>query len=171
MVERIAELRNLRWRKRFLTPYYYAHERTGGNEGNVLFLVKPLTFMNRSGDILPDVIKKSGLSIDNLLVICDNLDLPPGRLRLKRNSGTAGHKGIRSIRNMVDSIDPEKPFLTLFVGIGRPKRGVIVDYVLHRPDETEKEQYRNAIESGAKGVLRLIDNSFQQVMNELNRKQ
>lgn len=132
--------------------------------------MKPLTFMNRSGDILPDVLKKSGLSIDNLLVICDNLDLSPGRLRLKHNSGTAGHKGIRSIRNMVDSIDPEKPFLTLFVGIGKPQRDEIVDYVLRRPDDAELEQYRSAIEAGAKGVLRLLDTSPQQVMNELNRK-
>jgi PTH1 family peptidyl-tRNA hydrolase len=163
-------LRGLRWRKRFLKPYYYAREREPNAAGKTLFLVKPLTYMNRSGEVLPDVLKKSGLDIDSLLVICDNLDLTPGRLRLKRNSGTAGHKGIRSIRDMVDSIAFEKPFLTLFVGIGRSEKEGVVDYVLGRPDEAEKEKYRNAIETGAKGVLKLLDSAPQQVMNELNRK-
>lgn len=103
-------------------------------DGVVYYLVKPLTYMNLSGQCLSAVFRKTGLGLANMVVICDDLDLPLGRLRLKLQGGAGGQKGMRSImeRMATDAVP------RLQIGIGRPDRGEdIADYVLNRfaPDE------------------------------------
>jgi PTH1 family peptidyl-tRNA hydrolase len=130
-------------------------------------LVEPLTYMNRSGEVFPSLVGKYEPVGGSLVVVCDNLDLPPGRLKLKRGGGTAGHKGLSSIVSVLGSGD----FLRLYVGIGRPSDGDVVDHVLGVPDEGEAELYREAVARGAQAVRALTDTAPEQVMNELNRKE
>jgi PTH1 family peptidyl-tRNA hydrolase len=113
-------------------PHYTLHKLRIA--GVVYYLVKPLTYMNLSGQCLSAVFRKTGLSLTNMMVICDDLDLPLSRLRLKLQGGAGGQKGMRNIIDQMNTnVIPR-----LQIGIGRPPRGEdIANYVLSRfaPDE------------------------------------
>ncbi len=104
-------------------------------EHDVRWLVmKPLTFMNRSGRAVQKVLKHREIDPDKILVIHDELDLPLGRMRFKQGGGLAGHNGLRSLAAVLGSRD----FHRLRLGIGRPEANQdVVSYVLGRfaPDE------------------------------------
>ncbi len=123
--------------------------------------------MNRSGEIIPSVLKKSGLGEENILLICDNLDLKPGSCRLKMKGGTAGHKGLKSVLDMIGT----ERIMRLYIGIGKPaKKDEVVDYVLRKPLNHERALYERAIGHAADAVISLQTNSPMQVMNELNSR-
>lgn len=95
--------------------------------GGDLWVVEPLTFMNRSGAAVQFLLREAGGSVQALVVVHDDLDLAFGRLRFKRRGGAGGHNGVRSIIDTLGTDD----FLRLKVGIGRPAPGIDpVDYVL-----------------------------------------
>ncbi len=115
-------------------------------------LAKPLTFMNRSGEALPFLLPWSGVEPSRLVVVCDNLDLPPGSVRLKRGSSSAGHRGVASIIQRLDGAE----FWRLFIGIGRPGPGEdVVRHVLGVPGPDEQAKLERAIEHGARAVAHL----------------
>jgi PTH1 family peptidyl-tRNA hydrolase len=135
-------------------------------DGNRLVLVKPLTYMNRSGDVLagnPDLAPAENRI---LLVCCDQLDLPPGSLRLKRQGGSAGHNGLKSVNAVVGSA-----FAPLYIGIGRPEAGVtVVDHVLGPPSDAERRSIDRAIARAVVGIGCLLAQGFDAAMGELNKK-
>tara|TARA_B100002003_G_C13975125_1_gene471731 strand:+ start:221 stop:802 length:582 start_codon:yes stop_codon:yes gene_type:complete len=92
--------------------------RIGSGElaGNEVVVARPQTYMNKSGEAVSQLVKKFNISLDNLLVIHDDLDLPLGKIRIRLNGGSAGHKGIESIIKELVSQD----FPRIRVGIGRP---------------------------------------------------
>ena len=104
------------------------------NSANVL-LGKPHTFMNLSGLAVKQLVKKFKLkNFSRLIVIHDELDLPPGRVRVKEGGGNAGHKGLDSIKKALGSAD----FYRVRVGIGRPPSKTLgADYVLGDIKEPE----------------------------------
>lgn len=98
--------------------------------GGRLILLKPMTFMNRSGLSVGSALRYYKIKPEEMLVVHDELELPEGVVRLKRDGGHAGHNGLRDIIAHVDSRD----FFRLRIGIGRPAAGSnIADYVLARP--------------------------------------
>jgi PTH1 family peptidyl-tRNA hydrolase len=96
----------------------------GEIEGHRVALLKPLTYVNRSGDVVGPILSGYGLPLDRLLVIYDDLDLPLGRIRIRERGSAGGHKGMASI---IDWLGPEVPRLR--VGIGRKEEDPI-EYVL-----------------------------------------
>jgi PTH1 family peptidyl-tRNA hydrolase len=135
--------------------------------GKKVVLIKPLTYMNRSGVIIPGLIKGfTDLFPDNFIVVTDNLDLPPGKIRVKRGASTAGHNGLASIKLILG----DTPYLRIFVGIGHPgKKEDVVSYVLDKPEGKEAEIMKAAIETSADTVIKLISSDPEAVMNESNR--
>jgi peptidyl-tRNA hydrolase, PTH1 family len=131
-----------------------------------LVLIQPLTYMNLSGRVLPHLGRRFDIASERTVVVCDNLDLPPGRIRLKRGGGTAGHNGLSSIIEHLGS----KDFLRLYIGIGRPESRDVVAHVLGIPDAGENEMHKTAIERAADAVLALRYEPTDQVMNEFNRQ-
>ena len=131
-----------------------------------LVLAQPLTYMNRSGEVLPGLLSRAGSTPEQMLVICDNLDLEPGRLRMKSGGGTAGHRGLASIVDILGHGN----FLRLYVGVGRPTGTSVVDHVLGVPPENERELYEQAIARAADAVLRLADTDPDRLMTEVNRR-
>ena len=130
-------------------------------------LVKPLTYMNRSGEIFPGLWSRVERNLDRLLVICDTLDLPAGQCRLRRKGSSAGHKGLVSIIARLGRAD----FLRLYVGIGRPSgRQEVVDFVLGPPAGPEAEDLERGVRRAADGVLALLREEPEKVMNALNQK-
>lgn len=123
--------------------------------------------MNTSGLIIPYLFKKFKLNSQNLIVLCDNLDLIPGRCKFKLKGSPASHNGLKSVANNIGTNE----YMRIFIGIGHPgNRDLVKDYVLGDPGEEElpvyEESYRNAVDA----ILKISDGLQDQVMNELNRK-
>lgn len=144
-----------------------------------LWLVKPLTYMNNSGDVFPALLRRAARAAraarwaraargdQSLLVICDNLDLPPGACRLRLRGSSAGHKGLDSIMRRTGSGE----FMRLYVGIGHPGRVQdVVQHVLSAPPQAEAALIEAALERAAGAVLRLPEDGPQRVMNDLNQQ-
>ena len=120
-------------------PYLFSSITVGQDR---LVLIKPRTFMNRSGIILPKVLKKFGAKPEDVLVVFDQMDLPPGRVRLKPHGSSAGHNGLKSIDEVLGA-----GYHRLAVGIGRPSSGVsVVDHVLGVPLPEDRQAIDTALE-------------------------
>jgi peptidyl-tRNA hydrolase, PTH1 family len=98
----------------------------GNWAGERVFLLKPQTFMNLSGRSVAEALRFYKLSLADLIVIHDDLDIPFGRVRLKLGGGHGGHNGLRSLAQELGSPD----YLRIRIGIGRPVHGDVVNYVL-----------------------------------------
>ena len=129
-------------------------------------LVFPQTFMNKSGEVLKNFKIYKG---EDLVVICDNMDLALGGVRVKFGGGNAGQKGLKNISELFGSPD----FVRVYVGIGRPAPGVDVSsHVLGRErDEERLKAYNEALDMAAKAVISYIDGkSIEEIQCEYNRK-
>ncbi len=105
-------------------------------EGVDLRLLKPATFMNRSGQSVGPIAQFFKIAPEEILVIHDELDLPPGRMRLKCGGGHGGHNGLKDIQAAIGSAD----FWRLRIGVGHPgHRDAVVGYVLTRPPKQERK--------------------------------
>lgn len=145
-LDRWAGLRNLPFRKAWFRPYRFC---TWTQNGDRVVLVKPLTFMNLSGRVLATLFARWGAGPDDLLVVFDQMDLAPGRTRLKPHGTHAGHNGLRSI----DAALGGGHYHRLAVGIGRPKDTSIIDHVLGVPSD----EHRASIEGALARVVPLAD--------------
>ncbi len=164
-MEESAAQYDLQFRKPFLARYEQARLITGPS-GPVVF-VKPLTYMNRSGLVLPRLMSRYHAGPEKLLVVCDNLDLEVGRIRLKRGGGTAGHNGLKSVVAETESTE----FYRLYIGIGRPSQGVsVVEHVLGSPSEHEGQELETACRRAGEIIRDAIEGDLGQVMNDCNRR-
>ncbi|MCX7788303.1 MAG: aminoacyl-tRNA hydrolase [Spirochaetes bacterium] len=153
---------------RMKKPTLKAYQIGKGLVGNqTLYLAKPLTYMNRSGEVVQPLLKYTNLPLSSLLVICDTLDLPPGRIRLRKKGSSAGHNGLKSIIAAIGTGE----FMRLYIGIGRPTDGMsVVDYVLGRPRSEEAPLLEEAVIRSGQAVLGIMEKGPEAVMNEINRK-
>lgn len=165
VVDALAARLGVSFRKRLFHSYLIGK---GVHGGARLYLVKPTTFMNDSGRAVRDMLRDTGSSVSDLLVVCDTLDLSPGSLRFRRSGSAGGQKGLQSIIHAIGS----EEFMRLSVGIGRPAhRGQVVAHVLTAPRAEEEAQADEAVERAARAVLMLLDDGPVRVMNEINRKE
>jgi len=132
-----------------------------------MYFAKPYTFMNRSGVIMPAILKRTKVEPEKMVVVCDNLDLPPGVCKLKKKGSSAGHNGIKSIIYHLGDV----PFYILFIGIGRPRAGEdLIPHVLGVPSEEDNKLLREARGKAAEAILELSSENYSQVMGKLNRR-
>ncbi|MDY6833590.1 MAG: aminoacyl-tRNA hydrolase [Chloroflexota bacterium] len=134
--------------------------------GMPLVLAKPQTFMNRSGEAVSGLIDRFGISLDDLLVVHDDLDLPLGKMRIRHDGGTGGHKGIESIVACLGS----REFVRLRVGIGRPQDEDqdVISYVLQQFDLQDRELVETTITRVAEAVDCILDEGIVGAMNKFN---
>ena len=105
--------------------------------GRDCIFAKPDVFMNRSGQAVRALVDYYKVSVDNMLVAYDDLDLPPGTIRLKQGGGHGGHNGMRDIFRHLNNTD----FLRLRIGIGHPGfKDAVTGYVLSRPPADQEQQ-------------------------------
>jgi PTH1 family peptidyl-tRNA hydrolase len=124
--------------------------------------------MNLSGRVVRQLLKGNNATIDDLFVICDHLDLPAGALKLRLKGSSGGHKGLASIITCTGTDN----FKRLHIGIGRPAhRDDVVDFVLDRPNGTDKKLIDTAIEKAAQFSLMILDHTPEDLMNIINRKE
>jgi len=133
--------------------------------GEKVMLVKPVTYMNKSGIAIAEIVKFYKISTSNLIVIYDDIDIPLGALRI-RPSGSAGtHNGMKSI---VDSIGSEFPRIR--IGIGRNEEMDLADFVLQRFSSNEKDIVTPIIEKAAEAAVEIIENGIDSAMQKYNMK-
>ncbi|HHQ69596.1 MAG TPA: aminoacyl-tRNA hydrolase [Halothiobacillaceae bacterium] len=112
-------------------------------DGRDLFLIKPLTFMNRSGQSVGPLARFFKIQPQEILVLHDELDLPPGRMRIKQGGSHGGHNGLKDIQAALGSAD----FWRLRIGIGHPgSRELVTGFVLTRPPQSERDAIKQCID-------------------------
>ena len=130
-----------------------------------VILAKPRTFMNRSGEALSYLVNRFHISIDDLLVIYDDMDLPLGKIRIRSLGSAGGHRGMGSI---IDALCGQK-FPRVRVGIGRPSPGVDdVEFVLGAFDAGETPLVKRAVATTRDAVVDVIIHGFEWAMNRYN---
>ncbi|MEE0441655.1 MAG: aminoacyl-tRNA hydrolase [Thomasclavelia sp.] len=132
--------------------------------GEDIILLKPQTYMNLSGESVNAVMNFFKIDKEDLLVIYDDLDMPVGKLRLRKTGSAGGHNGIKNIIAHLNSQD----FKRIRVGIDRHKYMNVADYVLSRFSKVESEAIEQGIENAANAVLDYLDNDFNHAMNYYN---
>lgn len=121
-------------------PRFCAETATFQNhDGNKVLLVKPLTFMNNSGEAVGQLAKFYQIEPEDISVVYDDLDLPSGKIRIKAGGGHGGHNGLRSLNLHLSNTN----YVRIRIGIGRPPGGDITPWVLGGADEGDRaDEYR-----------------------------
>ena len=140
---------------------------------NEVVVAKPQTYMNLSGQAVSLLVKKFNINLNNLLVIHDDLDLPLGKIRIRRGVGWTGHKGVRSSRDELGSGD----FSLLRVGIGRPVKNEdftefsgdeVIAYVLSDFTTEEKQILNQVMPTVSDAILCIFTEGPTAAMNKYN---
>lgn len=142
---------------------YFAKTKIKGED---VILLKPTTFMNNSGFALRQCLDFYKESISNVLVIYDDVDLPVGKLRLRQKGSAGGHNGIKSIIQCGFSSE----FDRIRVGVGKDPQIPMIQWVLSKFREEEKEDLEAAIKNAANAAYFSITHSFGDTMNRYNKK-
>ena len=163
----LARLHSIRFAKRKCQARIGVGELGGYN----IALAKPETFINLSGIAIDCLMDKYGISRNNLVVICDDMNLPLGKIRLRPTGGTGGHNGMRSITSVLESED----FIRIRVGIGHPQeeifdvdRDVIVNYVLGDFLAHEEEMVETVVIRVAEAIDCCLTDGIETAMNRFN---
>ncbi len=145
---------------------FNAHFALARTAGQSVLLLKPQTFMNRSGASVAPAVHFYQAAPEELIAIHDDADLPLGRVRLKQGGGNAGHKGLISIQDSLGSPD----FARLRFGIGRPEdpRFDLADFVLAEIGPAERRLLDDRFDLAADAVLRWLKDGVDVAMNAFN---
>ena len=132
--------------------------------GHSVWLLKPSTFMNRSGLAAHQLSSFYKISAKNILVAYDELDLPVGTVRLKVSGGHGGHNGLRDLHAQIS-----KDYTRLRFGIGHPGDSKkVADYVLSRPNQNDEISIQNSIDKSLDEIDSIISGDIQKAMNILH---
>jgi len=133
---------------------------------DLVLLVKPLTFMNVSGQAVSALARYYKVGVDGTMVVCDDVNLPLGRLRVRASGTEGGHNGLRSVAEHLGTID----YARLRIGVGRgDERRDLADHVLSRFDPDEQTGVTSAIDRSAEAVEAWVSHGVAYVMNTYNR--
>ena len=154
-------LGDVKWKSKFNAEYY-----EDNINGEKVLFVKPLTYMNLSGDAVVQFVKYYDIDLGDILVIQDDLDLEFGTYKIKTNSSDGGHNGIKSIINRLGS----KDFARLKVGISNNKEIDTKDYVLGSFSKGDFDKFKNMQETFNKIIKCFVKDGIDRTMNIYNTK-
>ena len=136
----------------------------GSMEGNTIVLVEPLTFMNRSGLAVKEVMKKYPLEPENLIVVHDDLDMDTGKLKIRKKGSSGGHRGIESIIGNLGT----REFIRMKIGIGREEGVPAEDYVLRKFGKDQISLIKDAIVRASDAIAMIMRDGVDKAMNVFN---
>lgn len=138
---------------------------TGTIENEKVILLKPQTFMNLSGDSIVQFVNFYKLNLEQVIIICDDLDTNIGEIRIRKKGGAGTHNGMKSIVSVLNSQD----FPRIRVGIGMPQnKENLIQYVIgHIPNE-EYEMLQNGVKKAADSIYEILKNGIDIAMNKYN---
>ncbi|MBQ6401875.1 MAG: aminoacyl-tRNA hydrolase [Firmicutes bacterium] len=134
--------------------------------GERVMLVKPQTYMNDSGQALGEILRYYQLPPENLIVICDDMDLPAGAIRIRKKGGAGTHNGMKSVILHVGS----EGFPRIRVGIGKSRPEDWKDFVLNRIGSEDEDRLMEAAKTAAEAAEAIVRFGIDIAMNRYNRK-
>ncbi len=161
-VDEVARQQGVQFRPEAKFSGEAARVRIGSDE---VWLLKPSTFMNRSGQSVQALARFYRIAPEAILVAHDELDLPVGTVRLKRGGGHGGHNGLKDIIKALGS----REFGRLRIGIDHPgDRNQVVDYVLKAPGKLERQRIDDAIYEATRYLPEIVSGDWERAMNHLH---
>lgn len=162
VLDRLAQRERLTWRNAWRTSASKTLWRRSGEDA---MLVKPLSYMNRSGGPVQFFLKKVGNPCDDMIVVYDDLDLDVGRLRVRPRGTAGGHNGMKSIIDAIGTDD----FVRIRVGIGGSEpSGDRVSYVLAPFSSEERRSLDGALDRAIDAIGCVLDDGVEAAMNQFN---
>ncbi len=162
----LAASKDLRFRRAFGLPARVASWQKAQPH---IRLLKPVTFMNRSGVAVRKACRRWKCGPEQLLVVFDDVELPLGTLRLKKKGGGGGHNGMASI---IQELDNRTDFARLRVGVGpRPSGDQLVDYLLNPWNPEDAAKVENVRRKGAEALEIILRDGVDRAMNSLNQRE
>jgi PTH1 family peptidyl-tRNA hydrolase len=162
---KINNFESFKLQKKITAEISSAFVKTSADKEEEVLLVKPQTFMNESGKSVQKIISNLKFQISNLIVVHDDIDLPVGEIKIVKNRGSAGHKGVESIIKELDSSD----FIRFRIGIALQKEIKAKKIVLKNFSKEEQKIMKVAISKTAKALEFCIQNGPEKTMNEYNK--
>jgi PTH1 family peptidyl-tRNA hydrolase len=161
VLDRLAHEIGTKWERRDS-----ALETSGDIDGEEIVLLKPQTYMNRSGEAVVACLGRHGFRPEELLVVVDDVALPTGRLRVRPGGSAGGHRGLLSIEESIESRD----YARLRVGVegDREEDEDLADYVLRPLTDDDRSVFRGVIERGVEAVRFILGEGLQKAMNKFN---
>ncbi|ANZ95091.1 aminoacyl-tRNA hydrolase [Brochothrix thermosphacta] len=156
---------NERFNGSFKVTKYNGEVSTIVHKGEKVLLVKPLTYMNESGQCIRQLADYYEIPTDDIVIVYDDLDLPVGQLRLRQKGSAGGHNGIKSTIQHLGTQD----FKRVKVGITRPDDGNIINWVLGRFSKKEQPDVAISIKEAADALEMWLTADFIQAMNRYNQ--
>jgi PTH1 family peptidyl-tRNA hydrolase len=163
VLDRLAEAEGLRFRRAFGLQAWAS---TWHGAGPSIRLLKPRTFMNRSGVAVRKALKRWKLSPEQVLLVYDEVSLPLGRLRIRKRGSAAGHNGVTSV---IQELDNVTDFPRLRLGVGpRPPGDELIDYLLGRWDAGKASDVEAMRQLGVSALRAVRRDGVEPAMNEFN---
>ena len=163
VLDEFAKRRDAVFRRSWCRPVQTAKTALEG-AGNLL-LVKPLTYMNLSGNVLPALMRPAGLAAKDLIVVADDVNLPLGQLRIRARGSAGGHNGLKSV---IARLGTEE-FVRVRVGVGEREEGKdLKDHVLERMDAGTRRALAEAAARAADALECILVHGTDRAMNEYN---
>jgi PTH1 family peptidyl-tRNA hydrolase len=151
----------------FTLKKFSAEIAEAGIDGERVWIVKPLTYMNHSGEAVGSALRFWKLSAEDLVVVHDDLELEPFRLQVKVGGGHGGHNGLKSVNAHVGTPD----YARVRLGVGRPPPAVDpADWVLGRFSRADDRAVEDLVERGAAAARAVVVDGAAKAMNEFNRR-
>ncbi len=160
VIDRISEATGIALNRKGFSGVYGL----GRYHDKEIMLLKPMTYMNLSGNSISAAMHYYHLTADDLLVIYDDLDIAIGRIRLRQTGSAGGHNGMKHIINCLHT----KNFERIRVGIGRDQNVLILDYVLKIIPKAERPDIEKAFLDARDACLMSLDEGFAKAMNRYN---
>ena len=165
VIDHIAEARRLHFRSGGKSYLWCEDSISLNGNRNTVCLSKPLTYMNKSGVAARQLLEHFTLSPEKMLVVYDDIDLPLGRIRLRKSGSPGSHNGIKSITDSLRTQD----FPRLRLGIGPQGNGVPAeDFVLEDFTKSEQDIVEKVLDLSAKIILEFLSFDFDTIMNRYN---
>ena len=137
-------------------------------EGQKVLLVKPLTFMNLSGESIRELVDYYKIDpTQELIVISDDIELPPGYIRVRPHGSSGGHNGLKNIIKMIGT----EEFQRIRIGVGqKPPKMDLADYVLGHFKPEEREMMADGLNQAESAIKLILEDNIEEAMNAYNRK-
>ncbi|MBN2096980.1 MAG: aminoacyl-tRNA hydrolase [Candidatus Omnitrophica bacterium] len=160
VIERLAKKHRIKIKQKL----FHCLLGVGLLEEELVLLAQPQTFVNLSGQAAREIVKQKKIALPDLLVVCDDINLPLGKIRLKADGSDGGHKGLRSIITALG----KSAFARLRIGIGRKKQGGLSKFVLARFPKAENKIINQAQEQAVACIEDWVALGINAAMNKFN---
>ncbi len=161
VINKISEKYNIKVNKSKFKGLYG----TGIIESEKVILLKPQTYMNLSGESVIEIMNFYKINNNELIVIYDDIDIEPGKIRIRKSGSSGTHNGMKSV---ISNINTEE-FCRVRVGIGKPKENMdMISYVIGHIPKEEQSELEKGIEVAKEAVIEIIKNNIDSAMNKFN---